>query len=330
MDVRWVLPGGVERHPIKELPALLAREDGFAWVDIGGVGEEQAAPVLREAFGFHPLAIRDCFERCLIPKVHPYADHLFLVLHAPEPGAAGRVHHLELGQFVGRRYLVTIHAPPAEEGFPHEVAHRETRAVLERLEAGRLRPRSPAELAYAIVSALIRRMEAFVAALAAKVATLERRVIQGELAHPERLLEEMFLLRHELLATRTVAAQDREVVARAATLAPRFMPPEERLFLEDLVDRFDRTRSLCDGEKDFLQGVIDFYATRTTTKMNIAMERLALMTAVVLPITALASIYGMNVIVNDRTRPYELVTALAAMAGMTVVMLRWAKRQGWW
>lgn len=139
----------------------------------------------------------------------------------------------------------------------------------------------------------------------------------------------MFRLRHELLTVRTMAAECREVYARMGSLA-RFLPPEGRPYIEDLEDRFGRVRSLCDGEKEFLQGVVDFYQSRTGTKMNIAMERLALIAAVLLPITAVASIYGMNVIVNTRTDFPHVVGVLGAMALLSLGMLRWAKRHGWW
>ena len=173
-------------------------------------------------------------------------------------------------------------------------------------------------------------MEAGVAALASKVATLEQQVMQGAIDDSAQLIEGMFQLRHELLTLRTIAAHSREVYARMTTLAPRFMPPEEQPFIADLMDQFDRVRSMCDGEMAFLQGVIDFYQTRTITKLNIAMERLALITALLLPVTAVASLYGMNIIVFEHTSVSQIAGVLAGIGLIMVVMSRWAKRQGWW
>jgi Mg2+ and Co2+ transporter CorA len=110
----------------------------------------------------------------------------------------------------------------------------------------------------------------------------------------------------------------------------RLIPVGGGALVEDLVDQYDRVRSVADGQREFLQGVIEFYQTRTTTKMTIAMERLAVIAAVTLPITAVASVYGMNVIVNDRTHLTQLLLVLLLMAAMSAAMLRWAKRQGWW
>jgi magnesium transporter len=64
--------------------------------------------------------------------------------------------------------------------------------------------------------------------------------------------------------------------------------------------------------------------------MTIAAERLAVIAAVTLPITALSSILGMNLIVNDETHPELLAIALVVMAIMSITLLIWAKRKGWW
>ena len=100
--------------------------------------------------------------------------------------------------------------------------------------------------------------------------------------------------------------------------------------VEDLVDQYGRLLGVADGQREFLQGVIEFYRTRTETKMTIAGERLAVIAVVTLPITALSSVYGMNIIVNDRTDFPHLGVVLAVMAAMSAILLTWAKRQGWW
>jgi Mg2+ and Co2+ transporter CorA len=64
--------------------------------------------------------------------------------------------------------------------------------------------------------------------------------------------------------------------------------------------------------------------------MTIAAERLAVIAAVTLPITALSSIYGMNVIVNASTHFVQLAIVIAIMLVISGWLLRWAKRQGWW
>jgi Mg2+ and Co2+ transporter CorA len=326
MDVRWISSSGIEDCPWSDVPGLLERNDGFVWVDVQSCDDEKAS-ALGERFGFHALALRDVLERSHLPKIHAYSDHLFVVLHAPEPGDSGHIHLIELDQFIGRRYLVTTHGPLAA-GVPIDIALKETRLVIERLQTGRLQVNTPFELSYAIVSSLANRQGAVLAGLATEVAGLEQRV-RGELGDPVRVLEEMFLVRHELLSVRTMAAESSEVFTRMSAL-DRMIPPEAPPLIQDLINRFERVRSMSDSEKEFAQGVIDFYQARTTTRMNVAMERLALIAAVLLPVTAIASIYGMNLIVGDRTDLPQLMIVLSIMAIVVGGMLAWSKRMGWW
>lgn len=319
--------GPVTQHELAELPALLTRADGIVWVDVP-TWDETAEATLTNVFGFHPLAIADCRERRQVPKVHVYADHVFVVLHAPSPGAAGHVHYVELDQFIGPNYLVTVHGPLNPAVDPDE-ALVEVRAALRRLSSGRFRPDRPFEISYALVSALCGRLRDYTAALTGDVWDLEKRVTGGHLGDVEQFLEELFRARHGLITVRTMAALSREVYARMARINV-FGSKRGLRLLQDTVDQFDRLAAMAHSQKDYLQGTIEFYQTRTNTKMTIAAERLAVIAAVTLPITALSSVLGMNLIVNDETHYVGLGVTLLVMIVMSITLLIWAKRKGWW
>jgi magnesium transporter len=327
MDVHLITDGRVERHDPEDLPGLLERQEGLVWVDIPRVDAE-AIRTLAEVFRFHPLAIQDCENRNHVPKVHVYPDHVFVALHSPELGKGGHVHHLELDQFVGPGYLVTAHGPLDPEVIPG-LEFRETAAVLKRIEAGRFHPARSFDLSHAIVSAMIRHQEGFLGILALEVGLLEQRVIAEEKEDPELFLEELFRARHGLIAVRTLAALSREIYGRLATLT-RFVPEDAQPLVADTADQLGRIAAMADGETEFLQAVIEFHQAMTNTKMTIAAERLAVIAAVTLPVTAISSVYGMNIIANDATDFWHLAVVLLAMATISGTLLRWAKRQGWW
>lgn len=158
---------------------------------------------------------------------------------------------------------------------------------------------------------------------------LEQEVMAPSFRAPEELLERMFLIRHELTTARTMAAQSHDVFARITTLE-RHVPERDREFARDLADQFDRVRSVGDGEGQLLHGVIELYQTRVHTKMTVAMERLAVIAAVTLPVTAIASVAGMNVLTNDETQWGAFTALLLVMLAISGLLLRWARRQGWW
>ncbi len=303
-----------------EVPA-----DGFLWVDIPQW--DAAAEIVLRGLDCHPRVIEACATRNHVPTVHSYPDHLFITSQSPLLGPAGHVHLLELDQIVGRQYLVTVHGPINEIVDPAE-SQVETQAVLERMQAGRFRPADPAELSYAITSAVARRQRDMITQIAQKLPGLEKRVMDSRLTRPEELLELMFLIRHELITTRTMAAQCSDVWARVGNLERAGDALRTRAV--DLTDQFDRVRSIADGESQFLSGVIELYQTKVHTKMTVAMERLAVIAAVTLPVTAIASIEGMNMIIAIDENRVELGIVLFIMVALSFTLLRWARRQGWW
>jgi magnesium transporter len=326
VDVRLITPDGVSEHRPDELGAL-AEKDGLVWVDVPS-WDDEATALLAEHFGLHPRAVRDCAARNPVPKVHVYPDHVFVVLHAPERGARGHVHYVELDQFVGPGYLVSVHGPsnPALDRVAETV---ETAAVVRRLDTGRIHPSTAAELSFALVTALTSRLRDYLSALTEEVWRLERTVTGGHLGDPEQFLEELFQVRHGLLAVRTMSALSREVYGRMATLAV-FGPGQGTALLVDVEDQFRRIAAMADSQREYLQGVIEFYQTRTNTKMTIAAERLAVIAAVTLPVTAVSSVMGMNVIVNESTHLGLLLVLLIGMGVMSAAVLVWARRKGWW
>ena len=332
MQLRWISATGVSEHPVDAVAELLTRPDGLVWLDIP-TWDEAAERVLRDVFAFHPLAISDCAQRNQVPKVHVYADHVFLVLHAPHAGAAGHVHTIELDQFIGDRYLVTVHGPLSPAADP-AAARIEVDALAKRLEqaapsSARLRSHVRARVGCGQAAARLHRpATADMWDLEYRFQAVVKEGPSGHLRDPERSWTSCSARATASCMARTQAATSREVFARMYKIKA-FGPGRGQKRIDDAVDQFAHLCAVADGQKENLQGTIEFYQARTNTKVTIAAERLAVIAAITLPVTAVSSILGMNVIVNDKTQPLELAVAVASMAVMSVLLLIWARRQGW-
>ena len=112
MEALVITGDRAEVVPIAALPAALADPEAIVWVDVPDLDEE-ALGVLRDVFGFHPVTIWECKQRQRMPKFHPYADHVFVVLHSPELGEHGHVHYVELDQFIAAQ--LPGHRPRPDE-----------------------------------------------------------------------------------------------------------------------------------------------------------------------------------------------------------------------
>lgn len=330
MTVRVVdaTTGAVTAAGADAIAVALGSGTSWVWVDVPEPDESTAA-LLRDVFCVHPKAVTDGLSRNHIARLHHYGDILYLALHRPEPGGSGHVHYLELDLYLGPSFLVTLHGP-RNPVVSLDAMLRETAVVAERLDAGRLRPESPVALLYALVSAVTNVQERLVNDFAQEVGALEQRVMaQADDDHPQEFLDELFTTRHTLLTVRTMASQGAEVLARAVTLTARSESADPRL-LEDLRDQYERLATITRSQLEFLEGVTDFYRARTDTRMLIAAERLAVIAAITLPVAAISGIFGMNVIVNDRTHWPWVIGIVGLMTGLSLYLLRWARRQGWW
>ena len=341
MDVLVLGDGGVERHDAEELPRLVKREDALVWVDIP-VCDPFASHVLSDVFGFHSIAVRDCVERNHVSKFHVYADHLFTVLHAPQVGRRGHVHYVELDQFIGHNYLVTVHGPLNPAVDP-EVALLDTRAVLGRIERGSLVPGSPFELSHAIVTAMTRREIELVAKLAQESGRLEQSVMLGEERDdPEAFLEELFQIWYELLAVRTMAVHSAATYTRMIKQARDVRDTAPPLF-SDIIDEFELVKSMADGQREFLHGVIEFYQTRTSTHTTIAaekvasagvqqnddMRRITAWVAIVAVPTAVTGFFGQNVPYPGFGTKAGVIASVGIMLIMALTLYIIFRRKEW-
>jgi magnesium transporter len=325
MDVWLLTDEGLTRHEAGELADLLRRPDGFVWVDVPA-WDDEADRELTTLLELHPVAVQTLLRRNYLPSAFPYPTHVLLVVFGVLRGEEGHIHLLECDVLLSERYLVTVHGP-VNPAVPTDAPGREVASAVRRIAQGRLRPGSPDGVLQDLLGALGRHQSEVMSAIAADVAKLEQRVRDGDLRDPEPLMDEMFLLRHELQVVLTVAGQTQELLAYVAHTHQGADLRDQAL---ELAAQYGAIRRSGEGEREYLAGVIELYQTRVSTKMTVAAERLAVLAALTLPVTAVSSVLGMNVIVNTHTRPVELVLLLVLMLAISAWLLRWTRRQGWW
>ena len=315
-------------RPVEDLPALREDRSGWLWLDLPEPDVASGA-WLRDVFNLPLTAIQDVLQRNHVSRLYAFGDSLlFLVLHRPEPGEQGHVHYLELDQFVTPDFLVTTHGPRSEQ-VPVEKMLAETDVVAERLLAGRLVVSGPAQLAHQIVSRLCQEEERFVNSVAHDVGLLEQKVMGRSLIRGgDGFLDQLFRVRHALLTVHTMAVQSAEVFGRATTLYEQaaWLQPT----LRDLEDQYERVGRISDSQLQFLAGVTEYYRARTDQKMAVAGEKLAVIAAVTLPVSAVSGVMGMQTIqIREVNWPWT-IAMLAVMAALCLWLLWWTKRQGWW
>ena len=260
----------------------------------------------------------------LVPRLSMSGTDIFLTVHSLDDQG----HLLEIDLFVGERFLVTVHGTHAA-GIPPELVLRETNSVLEGLRSGSISAASPLDLAFDVLAALATWLETYLGGAAKRSGMLDRDVREGRTGDREEFVKALYSVRHELSTIRNRTAQTHEVCTVLADRAGDLIPGSREMF-EKLAHHFAHVRDLCDGEREFLQGTLDFYESLITAKMNVAMERLALIAVLLIPLEVVTALNEAKLVGPDHTDWLSIAIYASLITLAVAAIFRYTKKRGWW
>jgi magnesium transporter len=272
-----------EERPLSDLATLLADPEARLWIDLQNTGEA-GFDALAPALTFHPMAVEDCVSDINHPKVDDYRDYLYLALHSARWDEASQEPVIkEIDVLIGKNYLVTYHE---EETRGIERA----RALLAR--RGDLLARGPDHLLYYILDVMVDNYMPIIDTIHGNLDELEERVLR----HPDReVLADILRLKRGLAALRRVVGPQRDTILALTRDEFASIRPEIRPYLRDIFDRMARISDMLDSFRDELATMLDIYVSQVSNQLNEVMKVLTAITVIIVPVTLIASIYGMNV-----------------------------------
>ncbi len=309
---------------VLQLSTLLQSGKGRVWVDFAGDADALVEPLLRDVFGFHPLAIDDALRESHVPKLDDWGRYLYLVFHAPHlDNASWNLQALELDVFVGEHFLVTHHDQPLDV-----VAKVRDHLLRDK----RLRQRGTLYITYLLIDELISQTMPLFDAIEEEVETLENTLFTRT---EHGTLERLFTLKRTLLTLRRMLLPEREVLNRLARGDALIVGTEDRYLFRDIYDHLVRLNDLNESLRDLIGSALDTYLSVVNNRMNEAMKTLAVITTIFMPSSFLAGFFGMNFFTPNGTRMgvaglREFVLVLIVMIGAVTGMIRWIRRRGWW
>ena len=305
---------------VDDLPELLRDPSVYVWVDLDSQGPESQR-ILRDVFEFHPLLIEDAFADATTPKVEDFGDYLYVIVHGlsdANPEDDGEVHTTDLDLFIGERYLITHYRLPF-------AAVTEAHAAVTR-EPGLL-ARGPAVLAHRIIDRLVDEYLPLMEKLDAEVDAIEAAILTDS---APALLERVFRMKHSTHRLRRVGLHQKSLLHRLAHGEFRLIPEEVRPFFSDVYDHMVRVTDLNDAYRDLMTSSMDAYLGMQSHKLNEVMRILTVFSTVMLPLTFITGLYGMNFEFMPYLHfEYGFELAIGVMVAVAVSMLVFFKRRRW-
>src|ERR671914_629471 len=301
--------------------AEIVEAPGLRWVNI-----ERPRPAdvawLAERFDFHPLDYEDVLSRNQRPKVDEYDDYLFIVLHFPRyDKTVGRLNAAEVDLYVGPDYLITL---PNERLQPIEYLFERCRTNEELRES--LFSKGPGYLLYRIVDDCVDASFPMLRKIGLKLERIEEDIFEGREAE---IVRDISNAKQEIINFRKVIRPQRAAFSDLERNKQRYIADDLDIYFDDIVDASERIWDMLENYKEVVEALESTNESAIAHRSNEVFRILTAFSVIFLPLTLIASIWGMNVKVpgdGDATAFYLVLGVLVVVLGVLVTLFR---RRGW-
>jgi magnesium transporter len=301
----------VAAPPARE-PAELSAH-GLTWIHLDSPTKEEAT-ALAERFGWHPLDVEDVLSKRQRPKVDEYDDYRFVVLHFPVyDKAVQRLNAGELDVFLGPDYLVTL---PKVELLPV------TRLLQRCSEDPELRDqlfsKGSGYLLYHVLDDLFDYCFPILDKIGHKLDRIEDDIDEARF---EEIVRDISRAKQEIISYRKIIKPQRPTLRLLERHVERFLPEDLELYFDDLVDASERIWDVLDNYKEVVEALETTNEAALSHRQNDVLRVLTVFSVLLLPLTLIASVFGMNVAFPGHGTAAAFWLILAGMAGVLVGVL---------
>jgi magnesium transporter len=314
-------PDGQLRHGLseEEVRAAFASKQGLLWVDICETTEEDGV-FLQRTFGFHHLAVEDCASmRLHPPKIDDFGDYLFIIVHGVNHMAESDiVETSELAVFLGRHFVVSNHNSPL-------YSVDSVRQMVE--DGGRPMMRGSDFLAHALIDALVDNVLPTIDRMSEVAEDIEEEVIH----RPQRSsLDSVMKLKRSAVRIHRVMAPQRETMNRLSRGEFPIIKAEAQIFYRDIYDHVVRIEDMNQSLVDRADSALATYLSSVANRQNEVMKVLSIVATIILPLSLLAGIYGMNFEnMPELTTSWGYFVVLGFMGAVIIGGLSWFWARQW-
>jgi len=309
-----------EGFSVEKLPKLLSDKENLVWIDMEHPTADDNK-ILADIFHFHPLTIEDAIETRNHPKVESYNGYLFLIVHGVtiETNSTNFVTH-ELDIYLGENFLLTFH---------HDF-FRSINAVKSQVRNNTFHcERGSDYLLHQILDQLIDLYIPVVDDFDRAINELEDRIFEMKRGD-NKILEEIMDLKRSVGRLIRISSRQLDVLARLSHGEFPLIEKDVLPFYLDVYDHLHRVSVLAESYRELVTGLLNIHFNVVANKTNDVVKLLTIFSAIVLPLSLIAGIYGMNFknMPELETRNGYFMT-LGLMALVTIALLFYFWRKGW-
>jgi magnesium transporter len=314
-------PGDLDARAEPRVAELQA--NGLTWIHLDAPTAAEANE-LAERFGWHPLDVEDILSKRQRPKVDEYPEdgYLFTVLHFPfYDKNVGRLNAAELDVFLGQGYLVTL---PAVELLP--VTRLFRRCEDDEALRDSLFGKGSGYLLYHVLDDLFDYCFPILDKIGHKLDTIEDEMFEGR---SDEVVRDISNVKQEIISYRKIIKPERSTLRLLERRTERFLPEELDLYYDDIVDAAERIWDLLDNYKEVVEALEDTNESVISHRQNNVLRVLTTFSVILLPLTLLTGIFGMNVAYPGEGTHAAFWAILALMVGIGAGLVAFFRYMRW-
>lgn len=255
------------------------------------------------------------------PKIDSYDSYLFIIWHAViDTAGKTRAEEItaEIDIFVSQKYLVSIHDKkiPVIDGIYDTV-----------LKEQQLFQKGTDWLLHRLLDAFVDGYFPYMDSISDGIDTLEDEMFEN----PKREhLRTLFSYKHQLLHLRKIVGPEREIASSLARY-PSLITEHTQFYFADVQDHLIRIVDSIDTDRDMISSAMDIYLSQISNRLNEVMKTLTVVTVILLPLTLITGVYGMNFrYMPELTWRYGYFGVILLMIIVAATLAFYFKRKNWW
>ena len=303
-----------------EFPEDLAKyrtREGVTWVNVDGLGNEDLIREIGRIYELHPLAVEDVRSLRQRSKVDRYPTHLYIVL---------KMLHFEqelwteqVSVFLGPNFVLTFQERPGDC----------LESVRERLRTGggQMRREGADYLMYAIADAIVDNYFPFLERVGEVVEDVEDEVVTKP---TRRTVGRIHEVKRDLFDVRRATWPLRDALNALLRDETPLVGKTARIYLRDCYDHSVLVLDIVETYRELVSGLTDIYLSSINVKMQEVMRVLTIIATIFMPLSFIASVYGMNFVhLPEKDWTYGYAFAWGIMILIAAIMLVYFWRKGW-
>ena len=265
----------------------------------------------------------DCLSRIQRPKIDEYKEYLFLVFLFPVFNIEARVTTpSQLSVFISGNYLITLHKGELK---PLVKLFKECQVDEESQQE--YFSRGPGYLLYRLIDRLVDYCLPILSKIGDNTEDVEDSIFSDRM---RGTIREISIIRRDIISFRRIIWPMRAVIGSLEPKIRRFSKMDMAVYFGDIVDHVDKIWDTLDEYKEVIEGLKDTHDSLATNHTNEVVRILTVIATILMPITVVASIFGMNIPLGPfRDSPYSALYISLICLAIVGGMLYFFRRQRW-